>query len=108
MENRAIGPRLKYFRINVLGIKKQREMSDALGISQPAYSRYERGERTIPQSVLQLLREKYDLNIDWLLLGYGNCLTSYSDEEILTALSKVSNRDKRTLMKVINCFIQSN
>lgn len=46
---------------------KQKELADALGISQRAYSHYENGTRKIPLDILIALAEYYDCSTDYLL-----------------------------------------
>ena len=46
---------------------KQEEVAKLLGIQQTVYSRYERGERTIPLEHLVKLAEFYQVSVDALL-----------------------------------------
>ena len=46
---------------------KQKELADALGISQRAYSHYENGTRKIPLDILIALAEYYGCSTDYLL-----------------------------------------
>ncbi len=46
---------------------KQKELADALGISQRAYSHYENGTRKIPLDILVALAEYYGCSTDYLL-----------------------------------------
>ncbi|WP_331477774.1 helix-turn-helix domain-containing protein [Mediterraneibacter agrestimuris] len=46
---------------------KQKELADALGISQRAYSHYENGTGKIPLDILIALAEYYDCSTDYLL-----------------------------------------
>ncbi|MBQ8117461.1 MAG: helix-turn-helix transcriptional regulator [Lachnospiraceae bacterium] len=45
----------------------QTQLSDALHISQRAYSHYENGSRDIPTDILIRLAEYYNVSIDFLL-----------------------------------------
>lgn len=45
----------------------QKELADALGISQRAYSHYENGTRKIPLDILIALAEYYGCSTDYLL-----------------------------------------
>ena len=45
---------------------KQKELADALGVSQRAYSHYENGTRKIPLDILIALAEYYDCSTDYL------------------------------------------
>ena len=46
---------------------KQKELADALGISQRAYSHYENGTRKIPLDILVALAEYYGCSTDSLI-----------------------------------------
>jgi len=50
----------------------QENVAAHLGIRQTVYSRYERGERTIPLQHLIKLAELYDVSLDFLC-GRTNC-----------------------------------
>ena len=45
----------------------QSELADRLRISQPAYSYYESGERTIPIEILIQLARFYQVSVDYIL-----------------------------------------
>lgn len=45
----------------------QKQVSQYLMCDQSLYSKYERGEREIPLSVLMRLAELYDVSIDYLV-----------------------------------------
>ena len=47
--------------------KKQTEVAGYLGIRQEVYSRYERGERTLPLEHLLKLADLYDVSTDYIL-----------------------------------------
>jgi len=47
--------------------KKQTEVAAYLGILQEVYSRYERGERTLPLEHLLKLADFYDVTTDYIL-----------------------------------------
>jgi len=47
--------------------KKQTEVAAYLGIRQEVYSRYERGERTLPLEHLLKLADFYDVTTDYIL-----------------------------------------
>lgn len=46
---------------------KQKELADALGVSQRAYSHYENGTRKLPLDILIALAEYYGCSTDYLL-----------------------------------------
>lgn len=45
----------------------QQQVADYLGMKQPQYSRYERGQRDIPTDVLILLARMYKTSTDYIL-----------------------------------------
>ena len=64
-----LAQRLKYVREH-LGLS-QKELAQALGVSQKAVSYWERGERSMPAIILRRLKESLGVNPDWLLTGEG-------------------------------------
>lgn len=68
---RGIGERIRKLRkgLNM----SQMELSKRIGISQRALSRYERGERDIPVSVINRILDEFpEVNPLWLLQGSGD------------------------------------
>lgn len=63
----ALGARIAIAR-NELGLS-QAKMSEALGMSLRAYQSYELGKRSIPVEALVELHRKYDVDLNWILLG---------------------------------------
>ncbi|MFV1658487.1 helix-turn-helix domain-containing protein [Phaeobacter sp. JH20_27] len=63
----ALGARIAIAR-NELSIS-QVKMADALGISLRAYQSYELGKRSIPVEALVELHRKFDVDLNWILLG---------------------------------------
>lgn len=53
----------EYLKLN------QKDLADLFGVSQTAYSLYESGKREIPDEYKILLRNKYNINLDWLFTG---------------------------------------
>lgn len=72
-----IGNRLYNARIKK-GLK-QSEVSEALGITQPAYSRYELGERDVTLKMLFQLSLIFDVNISY----FSGEDTVLSDSELI-------------------------
>ena len=50
----------------------QGELAKSLGISQSQLSKYERGVAAPPADILFLLRQHFQVSIDWLLTGEGD------------------------------------
>ncbi|MDM9647712.1 helix-turn-helix transcriptional regulator [Rhizobium sp. S163] len=54
-----------------LDIEDRDELATGLGISKSALAHYERGERTPDGDVLALYRQRYGININWIVTGEG-------------------------------------
>ena len=52
----------------------QSEFGKELGRTKMAISYYEKGERSIDNSIILLLQEKFNINSDWLINGNGSML----------------------------------
>lgn len=65
----AINSNLRKFRKNL--DLNQSDMADIIEVSVSNYRRYENGELSIPSDKLEILIEKYDLNLNWLFTGTG-------------------------------------
>ena len=63
----ALGARMAIAR-NELGMS-QTKIAQALGISLRAYQSYELGKRSIPVEALVDLPRKFDVDLNWILLG---------------------------------------
>ena len=50
----------------------QSEFGKELGRTKMAISYYEKGERSIDNSIILLLQEKFNVNTDWLINGNGS------------------------------------
>ena len=79
---KGVGLRLKNIRKN----KNLRleEMSNALGVSEDVYLNYENGKSILTLGALEVLQERFDISMDWLLFDRG--LISSSDREVLDKL----------------------
>lgn len=69
-----IGEKLKKIRkaLNVT----QDKMAELLGISARTYSAYERNENKPPYSMLVLLQEKHNINLNWFIADMGEMFIS--------------------------------
>ena len=59
----------------------QSEFGKELGRTKMAISYYEKGERSIDNSVLLLLQEKFNVNIDWMRTGQGSMFLSDNEKK---------------------------
>jgi transcriptional regulator with XRE-family HTH domain len=96
IENKESAERLKYFR-RAIGLS-QEKFSKELGVSKPAYVRYETGNRQIPSRMMRMMFEKFNLSIGWLLFGEGG-MFSPQDAESRHIPPGISGRDKDTKKK---------
>lgn len=58
----------------------QRELANYLNVSQKSYSRYERGERTIPPEMLSKIATFHETSVDYLL-ERTDAKTAYNKKE---------------------------
>lgn len=58
----------------------QQDVADYLGLTRPAYTAYERGNRQPDYSILQKLADYYDVSTDYLL-GHSDHPRMTADEE---------------------------
>lgn len=72
MEQRTENQRIKELR-KYLGLT-QSKMAEQIGIAQGSYADIERGRNSISTRVLYALREKFNVNPDWLKLGEGEMI----------------------------------
>lgn len=83
----SLGDRLlevrKQTTLNQLAFAKLFNLSDR------GYKNYELGYRDPPASLLTKIALKYDINLNWLLLGHGEKSSSHNDE-ILEQCENVS------------------
>lgn len=63
------GKKLKKIRKNLSAT--QDEMASMLGVAVRSYAAYEREENNPPYSMLVLLCEKYNINLNWFLADKG-------------------------------------
>lgn len=69
MNNKTIGTRLNEIRNN-LGFS-QGKFANELNITQQTYSLIEKDKRSPNINILKSLAEKFNVNLNWLILGYG-------------------------------------
>jgi len=60
----------------------QEDISTQLGISYRAYTSYERGDRKIPIEVLEILCDKFNVNLNWLICNKGNMFNTKPFEQV--------------------------
>lgn len=110
--NKAEGQRLK--QVLEWEHVTQQEFSAICELPQGTISRYINGSREIPRAVMQILRNKYGISLDWLLFGSGAAYVGamptkkdITDElmQIRTALSAIETKTAETgpaLKKIVS------
>lgn len=102
----------------------QSEFGKELGRTKMAISYYEKGERSIDNSIILLLKEKFNVNTDWLINGNGSMFlldnekkadsgvvsiaSSYNvPERLLILLSKLKKEDLIRVEGYIQAIVDS-
>ncbi len=86
----SIGERIKFLR-NKLELN-QTDFAEKIGFKQTAIGLWENGQRSVSDSAIILICEKYGVSEEWLRNGTGEMFAE-SDESILSELSKEYNLD---------------
>lgn len=60
----------------------QEEISTQIGISYRSYSSYERGDRKPSFEFLALLFQKYNINLNWLIVGQGEMFNAPKYDDV--------------------------
>ena len=76
------GEKLKKIR-NSLNLS-QRGMAEAIGIKTRTYEAYERNENEPPYSMLVVLCDKYNLNLNWFIANKGDVFDKEQPESNLS------------------------
>ena len=102
----------------------QSEFGKELGRTKMAISYYEKGERSIDNSIILLLQEKFNVNTDWLINGNGSMFLSDNEkkadsgvvsiassynipERLLILLSKLKKEDLIRVEGYIQAIVDS-
>jgi transcriptional regulator with XRE-family HTH domain len=72
---RAIGHRLRVARLT-LGLTEQ-DVARAVCVTLRTYHKYEAGQKQRSIRVLVAFGQKYDVSLDWLILGEGACIGAH-------------------------------
>lgn len=88
MRPERIGYRLSLLR-KAKGLKPS-EMADALGIERTYWSRFENGKRALTDPIAALLVERFDVTMDFLILGRWGKLPSDLADELRSVEAKKS------------------
>lgn len=100
----GIPQRIRFLR----GKLSQESFADRLGISQTDVSRYESGTRTPSITLLTAIAAKFNVSLDWIVLGdrttgtaglVGEPLPKSSEDTQLLTIFRQLDRKDRTLLK---------
>ena len=95
--------RLRELR-NALGLT-QEQFAKELGVSFATINRYEKGKRLPDAEFLQILIDRYRVNLNWLFTGKGPMFLMNSDKqansELFEILSVLSPERQKDLMNVL-------
>lgn len=86
MRPENIGKRLTILR-EAFGLSKS-EMADLLGIERTYWSRFENGKRPVNSDVAYLLVDRFDVTLDFLILGRWEKLNYEVAEKLRAAIAK--------------------
>lgn len=72
MSKTTLAERIKYVRMNILGIYTQKEFAEKLNTTKIIISNIETGKTdTLNKHLIETLTNNYDINKEWLLTGKG-------------------------------------
>lgn len=96
--------------IRVMMKLNKKEFADKLNITQQAYTNYIQGKRDIPTNVLILIKQLFNVSIDWLLIGSGHIFDKNTDnisyiDEIVKDLEKLSEKKQEIFYHKIRTII---
>lgn len=67
---REIGTRINFVRTKILGLDRQLDFADLLGVSRGAVGNWE-GGKGIKRENLQRISDRFDVSFQWLATGHG-------------------------------------
>ena len=67
-----IATRLREIREGLFGPRGQTSMAKSLGIPRENYSKYEMAQVRLPNHIMELLANKKNVNLNWLITGKGS------------------------------------
>ncbi len=97
----SIGERIKILRQNLNMTVK--DMSDVIGVPVRTIGAYERDENPPNEKFLTLLLEKFNVNINWLLIGKGTLFMQKQDDiaDFISTEYNISKQDAINIIKLI-------
>lgn len=85
----------------------QTEFGNQLGKGLRAIQHYEAGERSIDNSIILLLKEKFNVNTDWLINGVGSMFLKSSSryDFLLKMLDDFSDEELAEIIKTTQAMV---
>ncbi len=102
-----LGNRLKLAR-DFAGLT-QAELGEKVGMKQQSIQAIENGETKNPRKI-NILAEKLDVNLNWLLTGEGTMKSHKSefDTSIFSKIGKLTSEQKKEVSELFDKFISKN
>lgn len=86
----------------------QTAFGNQLGKGLRAIQHYEAGERSIDNSIILLLQEKFNVNTDWLINGNGNMFIDNNTDEFSKIYNSLSDENKLKVLEYIKTLLPLN
>lgn len=96
---KAIGIRIKDARMK-LGFNKQKEFAEAVGVSAGFLCQVEKGVKKPSSELLFAMANKFDVNLNWILMGKGRMYRGKRGIDQVKERSYI-NTEERKLLKLI-------
>lgn len=96
----------KFQRLKILRVQQnlsQKDVSDALGMTQSGYSALEKGKIKVTETHLAILKQKFNFDVDYILEGGSEAIVQSSSE--IESLKQENNSLKaqvRQLMEMVS------
>lgn len=86
----------------------QSEFGKELGRTKRSIIFYEKGERSIDNSIILLLQEKFNVNTDWLINGNGSMFIDNKTDEFSKIYNSLSDENKLKALEYIKTLLPLN
>lgn len=86
----------------------QTAFGNQLGKGLRAIQHYEAGERCIDNSIILLLKEKFNVNTDWLINGNGSMFIDNNIDEFSKIYNSLSDENKLKALEYIKTLLPLN
>ena len=86
----------------------QTDFGNQLGKGLRAIQHYEAGERSIDNSIILLLKEKFNVNTDWLINGNGSMFIDNNIDEFSKIYNSLSDENKLKALEYIKTLLPLN